>query len=127
MSKNFASKIKKLRKQQGLSKQQLAQLCGVTRLTIYSVEHGDPPSIKTCYKLIKNLNVKLNESLFIKNIRSQRERKGLSMQKLAKEAKVAISTIYLAEKGKLPSLKTCIKVANTLELPFENYMCDTKK
>ena len=60
-------RLKSARAALDLSQQQLAELVGVSRQTINSIEKGDyNPTIKLCIAICKNLNKTLND-LFWEN------------------------------------------------------------
>ena len=55
-------KLKLARIEKGLSQQELADVCGVTRQTIGLIEKGKyNPTIKLCVKISRVLNLTLND------------------------------------------------------------------
>ena len=62
------------------------------------------------------------ENVLAKNLRTLREQKGLSQDKLAKLADVANNTIIKIEQGenKNPTLETLKKIAKALEVSIED-------
>jgi len=61
------------------------------------------------------------ENVLAKNLRTLREQKGLSQDRLAKFANVANNTIIKIEQGenRNPTLETLKKIANALEVSIE--------
>jgi len=61
------------------------------------------------------------ENVLAKNLRTLREQKGLSQDRLAKLANVANNTIIKIEQGenRNPTLETLKKIANALEVSIE--------
>ena len=59
------NKVKCLRQQRGMSQQELADLIGVSRQTLSSLENGRyNPSVITSYKIVKVLEIEHIEDLF---------------------------------------------------------------
>jgi len=59
------NKVKCLRQQRGMSQQELADLVGVSRQTLSSLENGRyNPSVITSYKIVKVLEIEHIEDLF---------------------------------------------------------------
>lgn len=64
----FSSKLKYYRNLNKFTQQQLADVVGVTKTTIYSYEKGESlPTIDILYLLCENLNVTPNDLLINKN------------------------------------------------------------
>lgn len=57
----LAKRIEKLRKDKGLTQEQLAEKSGLHRAYFLDVESGRNISVKTAYKIARGLNVKLSE------------------------------------------------------------------
>lgn len=58
----FGEAVKRIRKEQGLSHEQLANMAGVTRPTIANIESCHRfPTITTCYKVAKSLGITLSD------------------------------------------------------------------
>ena len=57
----LANRIEKLRKEQGLTQEQLAEKAGLNRAYFWDIENGRNISIKTAYKIACALKVSLNE------------------------------------------------------------------
>ena len=55
--KNYGEEIKKYREMKGISRDQLAELSGITRRTIQNVENGNDCSVRTLLKLAGALEV----------------------------------------------------------------------
>ena len=56
------NQIRALRKERGISQEDLARRCGVSRQTINAIEKGDyNPTIKLCISICKVLNKTLDE------------------------------------------------------------------
>lgn len=61
-SKRFADAVKRLRKDQKLSHEKLAEMSGVTRTTIANIEAcRKSPTLATCYKVADSLGIKLSD------------------------------------------------------------------
>jgi transcriptional regulator with XRE-family HTH domain len=58
---SFAKLIEDKRVILGLSKKELARLAGTSSTVIYWLEKGKTPSTKSCYKIAKALDIKLDE------------------------------------------------------------------
>lgn len=62
------TKLKIARIQKGLSQQELADLCEVTRQTIGLIEKGKyNPTVNLCIKIAKTLNLTLNDLFWDEN------------------------------------------------------------
>jgi len=57
----FAKLIKNKRTALGWSEKKLGKLAGVSYTVIYWLERGKNPSVKSCYKIAKAFNIKLDE------------------------------------------------------------------
>ena len=63
----LGKKIELYREQRGMSRQELADLIGVTRQTVFRWEHGDRlPDILTFMQLSRLLGVEINDMLGLK-------------------------------------------------------------
>jgi len=63
---NIKEEIKKLRAESGLSREKLAQMCGLTSMTIYRAETKGNITVTNYLKILntlKNANTVLNSSL----------------------------------------------------------------
>lgn len=61
--KNLGQRIEELRKQKGLTQEELAEKAGLHRAYFWDIENGRNISIKTAYKIAKALDVDLSELL----------------------------------------------------------------
>ena len=62
--KNFASKLKSIRKQKGLSQEQLALICGIDRTYIGRIERLErSPSLDILERIANGLKITLSELL----------------------------------------------------------------
>lgn len=59
--KKLGQRIKKLRKQKGLSQEELAEKAGLHRAYFWEIENGRNISIMTAYKISKALEIDLSE------------------------------------------------------------------
>lgn len=59
--RDLGSRIEKLRKQKGLTQEELAVKAGLHRAYFWDIENGRNISIKTAYKIARGLGVKLSE------------------------------------------------------------------
>lgn len=59
--KKLGERIEKLRKQKGLTQEELAEKSGLHRAYFWDIENGRNISIKTAYKVAKALDVDLSE------------------------------------------------------------------
>lgn len=57
----MGEKIKQLRESKKLSRYELAELTGLSHMTIYRVESGESPTLKTLTKIAKALGVSVEE------------------------------------------------------------------
>lgn len=57
----LANRIESLRKEKGLTQEQLAEKSGLHRAYFWDIENGRNISIKTGYKIARALGVKLSE------------------------------------------------------------------
>ena len=57
----FVNLVKNKKTELGLSEKKLGQLAGVSYTVIYWLEKGKTPSTKSCYKIAKALDIKLDE------------------------------------------------------------------
>lgn len=59
----LSANIKKLRKEQGLSQEQLAQKAGITYSTLIKIESGlnKNPTLETLTKIANTFNIKIDE------------------------------------------------------------------
>lgn len=119
----FALKIKKKRKELGLSCPELSRLSGVHQVIIYRLEHDMEASNKSSWILVGTLQIPFNSKLFAAKIRKSREALGWSMPQLSKVSKVSVSVIYLLENNKkLPSMTICYKLAKLFKLDIEDFI-----
>ncbi|OGH24677.1 MAG: hypothetical protein A3D82_00495 [Candidatus Levybacteria bacterium RIFCSPHIGHO2_02_FULL_40_29] len=58
---NLANRIEKLRKEKGMTQEELAEKAGLHRAYFWDIENGRNISIKTAYKIAKALKVELKE------------------------------------------------------------------
>ena len=59
---DFGQKLKEIRKNEGLSQEQLAERVGVSRQTINAIEKGDyNPTVRLCVAICRVLGVTLDE------------------------------------------------------------------
>ena len=94
--KKIKTRVKEFREEKGLTQQELADIVGVSRQTIYYLEKGDyNPSLTLSFKISETLDKPLNkiffrvpiikdkiESLSFKKIKAISENLGLSYDKL---------------------------------------------
>jgi transcriptional regulator with XRE-family HTH domain len=59
--RKFGERIEYLRKQKGITQEELAEKAGLHRAYFWDIENGRNISIKTAYKIAKALNIKLNQ------------------------------------------------------------------
>lgn len=59
--KKLAERIEKLRKQKGMTQEQLAEKAGLHRAYFWDIENGRNISIKTAYKIARALGVNLKD------------------------------------------------------------------
>ena len=57
----MSEKIKKLRESKNISRYELAKLTGLSHMTIYRVESGESPTLKTLAKIAEALEVSVEE------------------------------------------------------------------
>ncbi|EKD86858.1 MAG: DNA-binding protein [uncultured bacterium] len=57
----LAKRIEQLRKEKGLTQEELAAKAGLHRAYFWDIENGRNTSIKTAYKIARALGVKLSE------------------------------------------------------------------
>lgn len=57
----LSHRIERLRKEQGMSQEELAEKAGLHRAYFWDIENGRNISIKTAYKISKALGVSLSE------------------------------------------------------------------
>lgn len=57
--KKLADRIERLRKEKGLTQEELAEKAGLHRAYFWEIENGKNISIKTAYKIAKGLGVSL--------------------------------------------------------------------
>lgn len=57
----IADQIEKLRKEKGMTQEELAEKAGLHRAYFWDIENGRNISIKTAYKIARALNVKVRE------------------------------------------------------------------
>ncbi len=57
----LATRIEQLRKQKGLTQEQLAEKAGLHRAYFWDIEQGRNISIKTAYNIARALGVKLSQ------------------------------------------------------------------
>ena len=57
----LGTRIEKLRKEKGLTQEELAEKAGLHRAYFWDIENGRNISIKTAYKIAHALDVKLSE------------------------------------------------------------------
>ena len=66
--KNVGNNIKKLRANLGMTQAQLAELVGVARVSIVSIETGRfIPTIETALRISKALNVPIDQIFWLKD------------------------------------------------------------
>lgn len=58
---NLGDRIEKLRKEKGLTQEELAEKAGLHRAYFWDIESGRNISVKTAYKIAKALGVKLSD------------------------------------------------------------------
>lgn len=56
----LANRIEKLRKEQGMTQEELAEKAGLHRAYFWDIENGRNVSIKTAYKIARALGVSLS-------------------------------------------------------------------
>lgn len=62
LSIQIGNKIVNLRKEKDMSQEELADLAGVTRKTMYNVENGKTdPKLKTIEKILKVLDIEISD------------------------------------------------------------------
>ena len=59
--KSLSGRIEYLRKQKGMTQEQLAEKAGLHRAYFWDIENGRNISIKTAYKIARGLGVTLSE------------------------------------------------------------------
>jgi XRE family transcriptional regulator, regulator of sulfur utilization len=59
--KNLGERIERLRKQKGLTQEQLAEKAGLHRAYFWDIENGRNISVKTAYVISRALGVTLSE------------------------------------------------------------------
>ena len=59
--RKLGEQIEKLRKQKGLTQEELAEKAGLHRAYFWDIENGRNISIKTAYNIARALGVKLSE------------------------------------------------------------------
>lgn len=59
--RDLSNRIEKLRKERGLTQEQLAEKAGLHRAYFWDIENGRNISVKTAYKIAKALGVKLSD------------------------------------------------------------------
>ena len=66
--KNIGNKIKELRAELGMTQAQLAELVGVARVSIVSIENGRfIPTIETALRISQALNVPIENIFWLKS------------------------------------------------------------
>ena len=66
--KNIGNKIKELRAELGMTQAQLAELVGVARVSIVSIENGRfIPTIETALRISRALNVPIENIFWLKD------------------------------------------------------------
>ncbi len=65
--KKLSDRIEHLRKQKGLTQEELAEKAGLHRAYFWDIEQGRNISIKTAYKIAKGLNVSLSQLFDFQN------------------------------------------------------------
>lgn len=59
--KNLSERIEKLRKEKGMTQEQLADKAGLHRAYFWDIESGRNISVKTAYKIARALGITLSE------------------------------------------------------------------
>lgn len=57
----LANRIEKLRKERGLTQEELAEKAGLHRAYFWDIENGRNISVKTAFKIARALNVRLKD------------------------------------------------------------------
>ena len=135
--------IRKLRKEKGLTQQELADKCGLSKNGLWNYENENrEPTIKTLENISKALNVTVNDLISGNvttdigyTIKKLRRRKGMTQEELANKSNISVRTIANYESGKRkPNLEMIIKICNglniqltSLDIPITNLIDDNVK
>ena len=86
---NFGERLARIRKQRGLSQEQLAKSLGVSRRVIayFEVESHNPPA-KLLHSLVKVLNVSIDELLGFTPIKQQLDPEKAALWRKLKKAEI---------------------------------------
>ncbi len=123
----FFSELKTLREKAGLTREETAQIIGVTTDTIAHYEAGSrPPSAKVFvqlatlfkYDISKNLNYLFySGKVDYSKIKAQMRKLNLTRSSLAELTKYSVQSIYVALNRHMDSSPACLKaVMNALEI-----------
>ncbi|WP_142415460.1 helix-turn-helix domain-containing protein [Hathewaya massiliensis] len=134
---NIGDKIKHLRKEKGLTQQELAIRCELSKNAIWNYENNKRnPNIETLTKIAQALGVDINKLCnYEKNnsigekIKEYRKLSKLTQEQLAKIAGISASYLQqleLEQKGN-PSIETLTKIAKALNIPISKIMGENPK
>jgi transcriptional regulator with XRE-family HTH domain len=71
-------------------------------------------------------SMSLNTNMVVGTVRVARERLGLTRERLAVQAGLSLSTVYLAERAGLVSRRTAEKLAPVLGVPVEQLLHEAR-
>ncbi len=111
-----------------LSARNLAAISGISVSAIHSLKKNKSPSkYQTYSKIISALHATIDPKLFSENLRKKREVLNISILSLSKLVGVSYNVLYkIVTNGIIPSVKTCCKITQKLNMPLENLVIWTK-
>jgi transcriptional regulator with XRE-family HTH domain len=127
MDKLILDKIKQVRVLTGISARRLGVLSGLSVTSISNFEHGNIPSMKNLAKILVALELPINEKMFTRLLKNKRKDLSATLDKVGRIAGLSHTIIHKAERGILPSIKSCCIIAKELDLPFDKIIKWPKK
>jgi len=112
-------KIRQVRMASGISARRLALLSGLSVTSISNFEHGNIPSMKNLAKILVALELHVNKEMFVKLLRDKRKNLGATLDKIGRIVGLSHTIIHKAERGILPSIRSCCIIAKELDLPLD--------
>ena len=122
MDKKILAKIKQSRIAAGISARRLGVLSGLSVTSICNIENGSIPSMKSLAKILDALDLRINEKLFLNYLKDKRESLNVTLEKMAQISGVSHTIIHKAERGLMPSTKTCCIIAKRLDIPLNEFI-----